>query len=594
MHRPIRISPASGQDGHLGPQVTALACPAQTKIGQPALWRDVAREAGQPTFISQAPQIGVSTLQYNDRGINLRDPNTPLSPKLHMSLNSLLEQIFPTESSSPPNPAGTSWNKQAATLTPAEIGQFLQVVSQNSSRLGNRAAQIPVQALAEAISRRTDFPAIMTGNLLTPLREAYLSTPADATLRGTWLHWLAQSGSPDCWLAWADLTADAPPLNEQAIPPAITPLLKKASLPAQFYSRLLSGALAHPALAPVCIDLMNYQVRNQHVSSHPAKDQADMLNQLLGATVYQLKKIELGEIDPDQPAERTRKAVADAVALVVSLCDALALSEHDAAADHLREATTLRHRQIQTEAAAALARLGYQDGVDQLLRLSAEPVARPRVLNYAEELGLLEKIPEERRSDLALAESRLALWLADPRNFGVAPSQLELADARELYWPGYEHPVLCYLLRFRYGVGTAAYENLGLVGPLTHAFREDIRWLALDDAYAAFAGWQAEHDEIYQLPAASALQSHQPLVQHSLNLLEQHDFSSPEVELLGHFFGEWLLVISAHSEHGEGFAITDGQTLNWFGNHDDHPVSAEFAYMVYRGRRVLRAFNEAI
>jgi hypothetical protein len=51
-------------------------------------------------------------------------------------------------------------------------------------------------------------------------------------------------------------------------------------------------------------------------------------------------------------------------------------------------------------------------------------------------------------------------------------------------------------------------------------------------------------------------------------------------------------VFSAQSEHGKGYAITDGQSLNWFGNHEESPVSPEFAYMVYRGRRLLRAFNE--
>jgi hypothetical protein len=161
-----------------------------------------------------------------------------------------------------------------------------------------------------------------------------------------------------------------------------------------------------------------------------------------------------------------------------------------------------------------------------------------------------------------------------------------------MYWPSYEHPVLCYLLKFKYGLGSQAYENIGIVGPTVFAFREDLRWLELEDVYAAFAGWQAEHPELYELPPEAALQSHQPLVQRALQLLEEHDFSEPEVELLGHFFGEWLLVLSARSPHGDGYAITDGKVVNWFGNHDDHPVSAQFAYLVYRGRRLLRAFNE--
>lgn len=517
-----------------------------------------------------------------------------------MSLASLLDQLFPTPSPGrePTGPQADfsdqqakSWNQQAAQLTPAEIGEFLRAVNQHSRELGSRASQVPVQALAEAIAHRADAPTLVDEQLLPEIIGAYQSTPADSTLRGTWLRWLAQSTTPAAWLAWAELTAQSPPLHEQAIPPAVAPLLRNPQLPPEFYARLLNGALAHPELAPVCLDLMNFQTRQQIVASHPAQRQAPMLNELLGATVYQLKKIELGDVPADQPADRTRRAVADAVALVVSLCDALACSNYEPAIDNLREAATLRHRQVQTEAAAALARFGFEDGVDLLVKLAAEPFARPRALAYAEELGLLERIPEEFRSDLALAQSKLALWLAQPGNLGVAPSQIELVDARELYWPSYEHPLLCYLFRFSYGTGPDAYQNYGLVGPTVHAFREDLRWLELDDIYAAFAGWQAEHEEIYELSAAQAIQSHQPLVARCLDLLEDHGFQNCEVELLGHFFGEWQLVLSAQSEHGRGYAITDGQNLNWFGNHEEHPVSPEFAYMVYRGRRLLRAFN---
>lgn len=512
-----------------------------------------------------------------------------------MSLASLLDQIFPpgTPQHEAAVPGSESWNQQAARLTPPEIGEFLEAVRRHSEHLGKRSSQVPVQALAEAIARRSDAPLLVDEQLLPDLVAAYESTPADSTLRGTWLNWLAQSKAPAAWLTWAELTAQSPPLNDQAIPPAVTPLLRNPNLPPPFYARLLNGALAHPSLAPVCIDLMNFQTRNQVVAAHPAIQQAPMLNDLLGATVYQLKKIELGDVPADQPADRTRKAVADAVALVVSLCDALACTGFEGAVDNLREAATLRHRQVQTEAAAALARLGWEDGIDMLVKLAAEPFARPRALAYAEELGLLERIPEEHRSDLAIAQSKLALWLADPRNFGVAPSQVELVDARELYWPSYEHPVLCYLLKFSYGSGPGSYQNYGLVGPIVHAFREDLRWLELDDIYAAFAGWQAEHEEIYELSAAQGLQSHQPLIARCLKLLSEHDFEQAEVELLGYFFGEWLVVFSTQSEHGRGYAITDGQSLNWFGNHEEHPVSAEFAYMVYRGRRLLRAFNES-
>ncbi|MFM7740709.1 MAG: hypothetical protein ACKO9H_14995, partial [Planctomycetota bacterium] len=123
-----------------------------------------------------------------------------------MSLQTLLEQIFPTGAQSPFEPSPASWNQQTSQLTTGEIREFLVAVSRNSERLGSRASQIPVQALAEAIARRADFAILFDASFLPDLIAAYQSTPADAQLRGIWLQWLAQSNSPEAWLTWAELT----------------------------------------------------------------------------------------------------------------------------------------------------------------------------------------------------------------------------------------------------------------------------------------------------------------------------------------------------------------------------------------------------
>ena len=66
------------------------------------------------------------------------------------------------------------------------------------------------------------------------------------------------------------------------------------------------------------------------------------------------------------------------------------------------------------EAAAALARLGDEDGKQELVALAAEPVARLRVLAYARELNLLDEVEENYRSPVAEAEAELCAWLAEP------------------------------------------------------------------------------------------------------------------------------------------------------------------------------------
>ena len=42
-----------------------------------------------------------------------------------------------------------------------------------------------------------------------------------------------------------------------------------------------------------------------------------------------------------------------------------------------------------------------------------------------------------------------------------------------------------------------------MAGPLVHAFEADLTKLDQFDAYAAFAGWQAEHPDIYEVPHES-------------------------------------------------------------------------------------------
>ena len=73
---------------------------------------------------------------------------------------------------------------------------------------------------------------------------------------------------------------------------------------------------------------------------------------------------------------------------------------------------------------------------------------------------------------------------------------------KRMYWPGFDEPVECFLFRFAYEVGDGEYTNIGIAGPLCHAFGADLADLPPDDIYAVFAGWQVEHEEIYELDAS--------------------------------------------------------------------------------------------
>ncbi len=159
----------------------------------------------------------------------------------------------------------------------------------------------------------------------------------------------------------------------------------------------------------------------------------------------------------------------------------------------------LQHRRLRVEAAAALARLGDQQGEQTLVELASEPVVRLRVVHYAEELGLGESIPEEYPSDIAIAEAELVTHLAQPTAIGTPPSRCELVDTRSLYWPGYEEPRNCYLFRFTYSFrsdsGTdCRVSNIGIAGPVHRtSVQGDVSELPVDEIYALFAGCHAEH-----------------------------------------------------------------------------------------------------
>src|SRR6185503_9186201 len=97
---------------------------------------------------------------------------------------------------------------------------------------------------------------------------------------------------------------------------------------------------------------------------------------LLGELVQTLLLL---EERPDQfgdTAQELSRRVARGVALAVSLCDALALMGEQSATGKLNQALRVGHRRLRTEAAAALARLGEEAGVTELVQLAAEPVAR--------------------------------------------------------------------------------------------------------------------------------------------------------------------------------------------------------------------------
>jgi len=433
-----------------------------------------------------------------------------------------------------------------------------------------------------------------TAKRMMLVEQLYRLSPVGSDLRNHFLQWLAICRQPAAIQLWVDLICDDPPHYRPGIGLAFFHIIQAKIVfnPAQ-RERLLNWGTAHSQIAPAIFELFNYFVREQLLTQHPALPRLPQLSQLLGEMCHQMVRIESGQFPANWDAGKINQQVSDSVALIVALCDLFALTEYSEAIPHLREALQLRHRRVQTEAAAALARLQDQLGKRALIALAEQPVARLRVLAYAEELGFKHEISLELQGEIAQAEAQLAIWLAEPAQMGLAPSKIELIDHRELFWPSFERPIPCYLFRYSYGSGEKAHCNIGISGPLTHAFPADLRHLPLDEVYAAFAGWQAVHHEIYQMSPARAQQLHSAQMRRLERGLDDESLEDRKIQTVGSFFGQIVLVATARCEGVTGTLIVDDHDSTWFeAGNPEAPVDWKMAYTIWRGKQLLARFNQ--
>lgn len=427
------------------------------------------------------------------------------------------------------------------------------------------------------------------------VQTLYRFSPPGSDLRNHLLRWLALEGSEEAIQIWTDLICDDPPEHRLGIVLAFAPLMQPSFEPPEWMlSQLINQATSHSQIAPAIFDLFNYYYRHDKVETHPAEERIDELMELLGQLAGQLGKIEEGHFPANFGASQINQLVSDSVALMVALCDTFAQLEYEPAVGKLHQALGLRHRRVQTEAAAALARLGDELGETTLIQLADQPVARLRVLAYAEELGFKDKISLELQGEIAMAESHLAIWLSEPAQMGLAPSKLEFLESREMYWPSYEHPVHCYLFQYSYGSGEQAHSNIGICGPMTHAFAADLRHLDYDDVYAAFAGWQTLHNEIYQVSLNRAQQTFPNEWRRLVANLESEGFEETELRTAASFFGDTLLIADATRDGQPGTAIVDSRKCSWLSRGNENaPIDWQMAYAIWRGQQLLANFNES-
>jgi hypothetical protein len=432
---------------------------------------------------------------------------------------------------------------------------------------------------------------------LESIEDLYRNTPPESDLKNQLLQWLAVCGDPKALELWADLITDAPPQHRLGLVLAFSPLMRSEFEPPEWLqTRLLNEGTIHMQIAPLVFDLFNFWFRSNKVAAHPAAPRFNQLVVLFGQLVGQLGKIEEGNFRDDVDLLTLNLQISDSVALVVSLCDFFGLLESKDAVLKLHQAMSLKHRRVQTEAAAALAKLGDDSGKELLMKMVEEPVARLRVLNYASELGFLDEISLEWQGEIAMAESHLAIWLSDPRQVGFAPAEIQLIDSREMSWPSYDHPVMCYLFDYKYGLKETAPGNVGICGPMTHAFEADLRGLDHMDMYAAFAGWQTVHKEVFQTTIERARLAAPEIVSHLEARLGQVEDGVVEgIAFVGSFFGQWILVAAGETKAKSATLMVEQDAEYWIDSGNGNaPIDAMTAWAIVKGRKLLAHFNPEV
>ncbi len=425
---------------------------------------------------------------------------------------------------------------------------------------------------------------------------AWYQTPGCEALRLPILRTFAIDGYPPAAGALAELVAADPPADDRQSLLALVPLFQSRTQPlagaAALFPRLLD-AVSSPALAPAVLDLANFLSRREVLPEHPAKARAVEFSGLLGALVGRLARIEEKPAEYAKTPQELSTIVNEAVTLLVSLCDTLALAGDSAVVGKLRQVLELPHRRLQTEAAAALAKLGEDEGRERLIELAKQPVVRTRALHYLEELGALDKLDASFRTPEARAEGELAAWMAQPTRFGVAPDTLELIDSTKQFWPGYVDPVACFLFVYEYRRGAKTVGGVGLAGPTTNALQVDLQDLPPNDIYALYAGLDSEHGEIYETPVEELSPDQADAWTNVAAALKNQGYEKPELALWGHFFGEQFAVAAAVHDGRPGVLVIADDHSEWF----SLPVAGGTlgpaqVYALFKGRRLLKAFNK--
>ncbi len=182
------------------------------------------------------------------------------------SILTALNNSETAEQDRPTTPLPLDWISQA---TPEQLTLLFEQIAQFASdqQLNESVLTAVLRALTHA---KFDDAQLASVALVEPIIRAYRELPATSPARHLFLARLAQQGDAKSLRAFAQLIADDPPLQPEAMMEACAPLWQQRKIDySHLFPRLLD-ALAHPSAATVLLDFTNFLTAEGRVVLHPA------------------------------------------------------------------------------------------------------------------------------------------------------------------------------------------------------------------------------------------------------------------------------------------------------------------------------------
>ncbi|HEY4261343.1 MAG TPA: hypothetical protein VGM98_14345 [Schlesneria sp.] len=166
---------------------------------------------------------------------------------------------------------------------------------------------------------------------------------------------------------------------------------------------------------------------------------------------------------------------------------------------------------VQMEGAWASAVLGSDAGIKFLARLTLDRNLAITARTYLQELKRADAIPDEANEPEFVAMAELCDWLSHPQEFGLPPDEIELYDARELYWPPTNDWRPLWLFKYHYsaaGDDESVTDGIGMAGSITFSLIDETSVeMPPEDIYALHCCWELEANDDPRAPAERSIEA---------------------------------------------------------------------------------------